>query len=393
LTDPAPQTPIRIQTLDVLRGLAVLGILAVNIPAFSLPLMAELMPGQVSFATAPGAGTAQWFTDVFFMQKFVTLFSMLFGISLFLVGGEKDDPVRSPLLKRRLGWLALFGLLHGLVFWYGDILLLYAWTGFLMSLMRSWPAKRLILIGAGITFVLGFGQAISALMSSEPADLSDIFSSQAVANSLAAYQSGFPGYFIENLKAWGITQGFSLFVYTVPTLGLMMLGLGLFKAGFFHARLPLKLYWGLIAAGAVTLTVLGALQGIEKAAGPDMNATRGWAMAVLSFPALITLGYASALILLTSRLPLIRKVLAPVGQMAVTNYLTQTLIMTTIFYLPWGPRLIGQVDYAQMWAFVGAVWLLQLIWSPIWLKHFRMGPFEWVWRCLTNRQRLPLRRV
>ena len=76
--------------------------------------------------------------------------------------------------------------------------------------------------------------------------------------------------------------------------------------------------------------------------------------------------------------------------MAFTNYLTQTLIMASIFYMPWGPRLFGRADYVQMWGLVLAVWALQLIWSPLWLSRFSMGPLEWVWRCLTYGRRVPI---
>ena len=393
MTDRPAEPAFRIQTLDVIRGLAVLGILAVNAVAFGLPLCAELVPEQIPFADAPGAGLAQWVTDVFFAQKFVTLFSMLFGVSIFLVGGEKGDPLKSPQLKRRLLWLLAIGLIHGIVFWYGDILMLYAVVGLIMGLMRSWTAKRLILIGASITLLLGLAQGASNILTPDQSEPLGFFDADALEKSIAAYQSGWPAGFIENLKAWGIGQGLSLIVYLVPTLTLMMLGLGLFKSGFFHGRLPPKLYAGLMVAGALTLTMAGTLQAYELGLiGPQVS-THGWASAALSFPVIISLGYASLLVWLTPRLPCLRKLLAPVGQMAFTNYLTQTLIMTTLFSLPWGPRLMGQVDYVGMWGLVLLIWALQLVWSPLWLKHFRMGPFEWAWRCLTYNQRLPLRRV
>ena len=84
--------------------------------------------------------------------------------------------------------------------------------------------------------------------------------------------------------------------------------------------------------------------------------------------------------------------LVPVGQMAFTNYLTQTLIMTSLFYMPWGPFWYGTMGPGALWAVVGAVWLAQLIWSPLWLSRFRMGPLEWLWRCLTYGRRVPLLR-
>ncbi len=391
-------TDQRIVTLDVLRGAAVLGILAVNAAAFALPLVIlESAPDQSPFPAVVGAsGVAQWAVDVFFRQKFVTLFSMLFGVSIFLVGGERGDEAKGRVLRRRLMFLALFGLIHGLAFWYGDILLLYAWSGLFMMLMRSMPAKSLIWIGAGATVLLATLQAgLMMAMAHFPEAMSEGGPADgAVAASIAAYQSGWAGAALENLKAWAFAQGASLFMYVFSTVPLMMLGLGLFKAGFFHGRVPTRVYAMLMAGGAAVLALLGVLEWLEIQAGPGVEATGGWAAVVASYPIIITLAYASVLILATTRgVVWLRKGLAPVGRMAFTNYLTQTLIMTTIFYMPWGPRLFGQVDYPMQWAIVVGVWALQLIWSPLWLSKFTMGPFEWLWRRLSYGRDLPLRRA
>lgn len=399
MTQPKPVAANqRIVTLDVLRGAAVLGILAVNAAAFALPMMAiEMTSGQSPFpAEANASGVAQWIIAVFFRQKFVTLFSMLFGVSIFLVGGERGDEARERVLRRRLLFLALFGLIHGAAFWYGDILLLYAWSGLFVMMMRSMPARRLIWIGAGATVALATLQAGLMLLTAHfPEAMSSGGASDgAVAASIAAYQSGWAGAALENLKAWAISQGMSLLMYVFSTIPLMMLGLGLFKAGFFHGRMSTRLYGLLMAGGAAILILLGVLEWVEIQAGAEVEATGGWAMAVGSYPLIITLGYASALILATTRgAGWLRKALAPVGRMAFTNYLTQTLIMTTIFYMPWGPRLFGQVDYPMQWAIVVGVWALQLIWSPLWLSKFTMGPFEWLWRRLSYGRDLPLRRT
>jgi uncharacterized protein len=396
---PAPVAAAqRIVTLDVLRGAAVLGILAVNAAAFALPMMAiEMSSSPSPFpAEANASGVAQWVVAVFFRQKFVTLFSLLFGVSIFLVGGEGGDAAKERVLRRRLLFLALFGLIHGAAFWYGDILLLYAWSGLFVMMMRSMPAKRLIWIGAGATVALATLQAgLMLLAANFPEAMSGGGASDgAVAAAIAAYQSGWADAALENLKAWAISQGMSLLMYVFSTIPLMMLGMGLFKAGFFHGRIPTRVYAMLIAGGAVVLAVLGVLEWMEIQAGPEVEATGGWAMAVASYPLIITLGYASALILATTRgVGWLRRALAPVGRMAFTNYLTQTLIMTTIFYMPWGPRLFGQVDYPMQWAIVVGVWALQLIWSPMWLSRFTMGPFEWLWRRLSYGRDLPLRRA
>jgi len=387
----------RIQTLDVLRGVAVLGILAVNAAAFALPMAVEFAPEQSPFPLIGANAVAHWVGEVFFHQKFVTLFSMLFGVSICLVGGQRGDEARGRVLRRRLMWLALFGVIHGAAFWYGDILLLYAWSGLFMMLMRSMPARPLIQFGLGATLVLATGQAALMLMTAwTPEAMNDSsmgVAENAVAASIAAYRSGWPAGLIENLKAWGLLQAMSLFGYVFATVSLMMLGLGLFKAGFFHGRLPTRIYLILIATGAALLALLGVLEWLEIMAGPGVQATKGWADAVASFPIFVTLAYASGLILLTSRgVGWVRRVFAPVGQMAFTNYLTQTLIMSSLFYMPWGPRLMGQVDYLGQWAIVVAVWSLQLIWSPLWLSRFRMGPLEWLWRRLSYGHDLPLRR-
>lgn len=392
----------RIATLDVLRGAAVLGILAVNAAVFALPLGVQMAPEQSPFPAVVGAsGMAQWAVDVFFRQKFLTLFSMLFGVSIFLVGGEGQDRARERVLRRRLLFLALFGLIHGLAFWYGDVLLLYAWSGLFVMLMRAMPARPLIGFGLGATLALGTLQALVAWLAvSGPVELVQGLNVAAaqpegvVARSISAYQSGWSGAMLENLKAWALVQGSSLFGYVFATVPLMMLGMGLFKAGFFHGRVPTRVYVGLMVLGAAVLALLGLLQWREIQAGPGVEATGGWAAIVASYPVVITLAYASGLILLTTRgLGGVRRALAPVGRMAFTNYLAQTLIMTTLFYMPWGPRLFGQVDYPMQWAIVVAVWALQLVWSPLWLAKFRMGPLEWLWRRLSYGRDLPLRRA
>lgn len=395
------ETGARIHTLDVLRGVAVLGILAVNAAAFALPMSAAMSPEQSPFPLVGESAAAHWLVEVFFHQKFITLFSMLFGVSIFLVGGERRDEAGGRVLRRRLMWLGLFGLIHGLAFWYGDVLLLYAWSGLFVMLMRSMPARPLILFGIGATLALATLQAGTQWMAvNGPSGLTEALDDEsmrladgAVAASIAAYRSGWPAGLIENLKAWGILQSASLFVYVFATIPLMMLGMGLFKAGFFHGRMPTRVYLILIGVGAAVLALLGVLEWREITAGPGVEATHGWANVLASYPIFITLAYASGLILLTSRgVGWVRRIFAPVGRMAFTNYLSQTLIMSTLFYMPWGPRLMGQVDYPGQWGIVVAVWALQLIWSPLWLSRFRMGPLEWLWRRLSYGHDLPLRR-
>ncbi|MFA4939755.1 DUF418 domain-containing protein [Brevundimonas sp.] len=403
--DPPVLSPVeptsRIASLDVMRGLAVLGILAVNVVSFALPFMVYDDASLSPFAVTGANAVARWTMDVFFHQKFITLFSMLFGASIFLVGGERGDPARGRLLRRRLFWLAIIALIHGLAFWYGDVLLLYAWSALFVMLMRSMRARTLIGVGLGVTLALGAMQALATwMMVAGPPVVTEAmgqgepqYTAAMVAEAIAAYRSGWAGAMGQNLQSWLFLQGASLTMFVFSTVALMMLGMGLFKAGVFSGRAPTWVYATLIGVGGAMLALLGVLEWAEAMAPAGTHPTRGLAEAVASFPIFVTLAYVSLIVLATTRgLGWITAALRPVGQMAFTNYLTQTLIMTSIFYMPWGPRLFGQVDYVQMWGLVLGVWALQLVWSPLWLSRFSMGPLEWVWRCLTYGRRVPIQK-
>ena len=400
----APVAPgDRIFNLDMLRGWAILGILAVNAMAFAWPIAVEFSQGARPFAMTTANLTGDWVTTVFFQDKFRTLFTMLFGVSIFLVGGERDNDARGQLLRRRLFWLGLFGLIHGLAFWYGDILLHYAYCGLLMMLMRSWSARRLLWIGGGVTALwtaLAVGGALlwpmleSALGPEFAAKAASGGPGGSVAEVMAIVEqvrSGYVPALLQNLQAWVMVQGFSLFLIPA-SVPLMMIGLGLFKSGYLSGRAPAWLYVLMTLIGAANLAVLGYAEGTHVTGGT--LPVEGLAAAAAGSATLITLGYASLLILM-SRFGLrgLTGVLVPVGQMAFTNYLTQTLIMVSLFYMPWGPLWYGTMGPGTLWGVVGAVWLAQLIWSPLWLARFRMGPLEWLWRCLSYGRWIPLIRT
>ena len=400
----APVAPgDRIFNLDMLRGWAILGILAVNAMAFAWPIAVEFSQGVHPYAQTTANLTGDWVTTVFFQDKFRTLFTMLFGVSVFLVGGERDNEARGQLLRRRLFWLGLFGLIHGLAFWYGDILLHYAYCGLLMMLMRSWSARRLLWIGGGVTALwtaLAIGGALlwpmleSALGPEFAAKAASGGPGGSVADVMAIVEqvrSGYVPALLQNLQAWVMVQGFSLFLIPA-SVPLMMIGLGLFKSGYLSGRAPAWLYVLMTLIGAADLAVLGYAEGTHVTGGT--LPVEGLAAAAAGSATLITLGYASLLILM-SRFGLrgLTGVLVPVGQMAFTNYLTQTLIMVSLFYMPWGPLWYGTMGPGALWGVVGAVWLAQLIWSPLWLARFRMGPLEWLWRCLSYGRWIPLIRT
>ncbi|HEY0052106.1 MAG TPA: DUF418 domain-containing protein, partial [Caulobacteraceae bacterium] len=331
----------RIAELDVIRGVAVLGILVVNAIVFAWPVAIQGEPAHQALIGFPFTGASAWswwVVEVFFRYKFLALFSMLFGVSVWLVGGDKGDLDRERLLRRRLMWLALFGVIHGLALWYGDILLLYAWSGFLMMSMRSWGAWRLTGVGAA-TYVVStllllglaaWGETASGAVGPPGAGPMQV---------VAAYRSGLAGSYLQNTQVWLVLQAASLIVYVVPTVGLMMLGLGLFKAGVLSGRAPLAVHLGLIALGGAALAVVGVQAAGYLAAG---RGELGWTQ--LLGP-VIGLAYASLLVL-TVRAGARRftAVLGAVGRMAFTNYLAQTAIMTSLFYGGRGLGLYGALD-------------------------------------------------
>lgn len=401
---PAPVRPKdRITALDVLRGLGVLGILMVNAASFAAPPGAYFNPVAWPFPFEGASYLAWAAVHVFFTGKFVTLFTMLFGVSVFLVGGEREDDDRGRLLRRRLLWLLLFGVIHGALIWYGDILTLYALAGLVFLLMRSFSARRLLVIGVAMSVVgglLGVGLAYMLRMLIESGQMTAeqlnsgggspvALEPAAVAAQMKLYLDGWSGAAQANFKDWTALALMQPLVFGWTTIALMSLGLGLFKSGFLKAQAPAWLYLVLIGIGAACLaygwaTVQGPGQPLDQT---DVE------MAVFAaLTPFVTLGYASVPLLLVKARQVWLRPLAAAGQMAFTNYLSQSLIMTTIF---WGGRgeLMGQVDRPQLLLIVFGIWALQLVWSPLWLSKFAFGPFEWVWRSLTYGRFVPIGRA
>ncbi|MEQ1810965.1 MAG: DUF418 domain-containing protein [Terricaulis sp.] len=384
----------RIKTLDVLRGLAILGILVVNAPFFAAPWQTAVNPTLEPLAIHD-ANVWSWFVPhVFFEQKFITLFSLLFGVSVFLVGGERSDLERGKVLRRRLGWMFVFGLIHGAAIWFGDILLVYAISGFFMMFARSWRARWLLLTGSimyVLIYVLSFLSAgVLTMISANSLEEMRVQMWAPAAQSVDAAIATYGGSFSESLKAnydtWTSFVPFEIFNTVPRTIAVMMIGLGLFKVGFLSGARSASVYWMVAALGAIALAIVAYQAQINFAAGFEflhMQTRGGLINPPLSI--LISLLYASVLILCvkTGALSAIINALAPVGQMAFTNYIAQSVIMTAIFYGGRGLGLYGEVERETLIAIVVGVWALQLIWSPLWLARFKMGPLEWVWRRLS----------
>ena len=389
----AVTTQDRILFLDVLRGLAVLGILAVNAAFFAYAFHA---PHNVPpFASTPASQTVIWLTRTFFEAKFITMFSMLFGVSVFLVGGERRDPERSPVLRRRLGWMILFGLMHGIGIWYGDVLLAYALAGMMVMLARSWTPKRLIAVGIILLspmILLTLAGVVGTMLADPAAVAKD-------ALAFPAYRLGYTGSFIASLTAnaldWLNVSTWLVLVHVAFAGPFMLIGMGLFKAGVLRGTASTRLYRRLVAGGALALLATGTFVALQLRYG-HFSVLGAAAEAVLTIAApFITLGYAGLILLSLRRAgakSLFARILAPVGRMAFTNYITQSVVMTMIFYGGRGLGLFGQLDRPAIFAIVVGVWLAQILISRLWLARFSMGPLEWVWRRLSYGRPVGLRR-
>jgi len=339
---------------------------------------------------------------VFFQDKMRTLFSMLFGASIFLIGGERSDKARGKLLRSRLFWLAIFGLIHGLAFWFGDILLLYAWTGLFVMLVRSWSARRLLIVGVSVNVICSalYVGMISTLSLAPPEAMAGAMKGMGWINDpaklqemIAPFRGDAVSVTLHLMQQWIGIAPFMLIFFLPATAALMMIGMGLFKAGFLAGRSPAWIYALFVAVGAGALWLIWReSSGVIAAGFPFIETNVRLANTFLA--PLASLAYASALILLARfGLKLILYPLACAGRMAFTNYLTQTLIMTTIFYGGRGLGWYGQIGWPEMWMVIGGIWAAQLIWSPLWLSVFQMGPLEWGWRCLTYRRMVPIRKT
>lgn len=383
-------TKNRIVLLDSLRGLGVLGILLCNMPDFAVPpTVAESVRAWPHGANPETLGV--WFvTQWLFQRKFVTLFSMLFGVSIFLVGGERSEKDKGAILRKRLSWLLLFGVLHGFAIWYGDVLLSYALAGFALMLCRSWSVKKLLWTGISIWTVFSLlmivGMLFMVLGHGDNADPAKAMAGQIAKARLAEIQ--YSGTFVQSLVQ-NAKDRLTLLpnepIIFAMTASLMMIGLACFKAGVFTGQASTRTYVILTVVGLLALAGVGAGFGLFLRSGLRREVGMITSTVQMATAPLTTLAYVS-LMVFASRAKgfwgAIPRALAPVGQMAFTNYLTQSLIMTAIFYGGRGLSLHGKVDRPILAALTVATWIVQILWSRWWMDRFEMGPLEWIWRRL-----------
>ncbi|HHC2337030.1 DUF418 family protein [Klebsiella pneumoniae] len=369
-------------TLDFVRGVAILGILLLNISAFGLPKAAYLNPAWSGSASLSDAWT--WaLLDLLAQVKFLTLFALLFGAGLQLL-----LPRGKRWIQSRLTLLALLGFIHGLFFWDGDILLAYALVG-----LVSWRMVReahhvkslfntgvvLYLTGIAVLVLLGMISGTAANRSWVPDAANLQYEQYWKLHGGMEAVSNRADMLSDNLLALGAQYGWQL-------AGMMLMGAALMRSGWLKGQFSLRHYRRtgalLVAAGmAVNLPAIFAQWYLAW----DYR----WCAFLLQAPRelsapLQAIGYAALAWGYWPQLCRFRLVgaIACVGRMALTNYLLQTLICTTLFY---HLGLFMRFDRLQLLAFVPPIWAVNLLVSSLWLCRFRQGPVEWLWRQLTLR--------
>jgi uncharacterized protein len=405
-------TPDRILTLDLIRGVAVMGILSVNIVDFSTIQAAYLNPAALGWPDP--ASLALWIGNMLLVDvKFRTLFSVMFGASMLLVieraqaKGESGWAVH----WRRMAVLLVIGAAHAILLWRGDILTLYALTGLFAFLFRNLPAEKLV--AAGLAFVLAntlLFAAIGVTLYKQDIDAHSAGASVEVirnwnlnlgsffptAQAVAADNAIYTGCWVQIVshEASQAMQVVTNDLTLLPdTLGLMLLGMAGLKSGFLSGAWDDRIYrrvafWG-IGLGLLGFAGVVAADILTRFHMPTVFTS--FEAGSVPFQLIMAAGYAALLVLIArSRGPVVKR-FAAVGRAAFSNYLGTSLVCTFVFY-GWGLGLYGSLSRWQAWLLVPLVWALMLAWSKPWLDRFNYGPLEWLWRSLARGKPQPMLR-
>ena len=432
LAAPVSQSE-RIIILDSLRGIAILGILLMNIPGFALP---EPVYGDPSVLNEWGTVNFKtWYFIEWFMEGSQrALFSMLFGagIILFVTRQEKkvDGLWPADYFLRRQLWLMVFGLFNAFILlWFWDILFHYACLGMIMFTFRRLSPKALI-IGAAISLVLmtarenldafrdrkmiAKGEVIAMmdttatkLTDQQKADLGAMteFKEKTSAEgkkkkmekSLAAVRGGYGGFYEYQSERSFRGEINYLYYGGWDILVFMFLGMAFFKNGVLMGKASAKVYWGMFIIGLGLGLVLSYFR-LKPLIDHQFNYFDYTKDTPFEFYEISrtfrAIGIFGLIMLLykSGWFKWLFTLMRPVGQMAFTNYLMQSLLVGLFFYGV-GLGYFGKLERHEIYYVVGATWLLEIVWSHIWLRYFRFGPLEWAWRSLTYWKKQPMKKT
>ena len=401
----------RILSLDVIRGVAVMGIFSVNIVGMAMIQIAYFYPPAYGFHSL--SDRLMWLVNFLLIDgKMRALFSMLFGASSLLVIDRAVAAGRSGWKTHYARMIVLlgFGYLHFLVLWWGDILTHYAAVGMVLFLFHKLKPRTLLIVAAcgfvSFAGLSGFGvwkagtaiehiQAGTATPDEKKMIEKGLASIHPSAKDLAedrAEHATIPAHFraAEKEMPAGPLDFGPLFV---ETLSLMLLGMAAYKSGFLTGEWSAKRYRKVAAIGlGIGFVVYGALAARDWGSGfaplQSFPASGGWSPC---FRPLMASGWAALFILAMRPGGWLTTRFAAVGRTAFSNYLGCTIIGTLLMY-GFGANLYGTLSRSQAWLIVPPVWLAMLAWSKPWLDRFHYGPFEWLWRSLSRGKLQPMRK-
>lgn len=421
---PAVARPVdrdeRIAELDYVRGLAVLGILLVNMPLYNAPFDVYFANERVGWFTAPWDQAALWLIRVFAEAKFYTLFSFLFGVGFgvqLVRATARGVPRFEGVYRRRLLVLLFLGLVHQYLFWFGDVLHVYALLGFLLLFFRKRAQKTVLIWALCLMYVPVLGatgyltvQAVRGKPTAEERaqrqlgyEVSAPVRQAGITDHVATYATGswtsvhvlrartsverLPG----EVLGWGMFEVFPMFL-----LGLWVARSGIVERLRERRRLMRRLLALGLVGFALTLVVAASHATIEPGPPGYRAIFTGLLSHAVARP-LHAVGYAAAIVLLVQRGAWARRLapLAAAGRMAASNYVGQSVICVVLFYGVGfglgGFGLYGRTGFATGLVLTFAIWAFQLWFSTWWLARYRFGPLEWLWRSLTYRTWQPLR--
>ena len=427
----------RVSAIDTLRGFALMGILIMNICSFGLSTGQYLFPLSTPKPVFSGphatANTVVWFLRWIIAEgKMRALFSMLFGAGVILLtqrAEERGAGVKvADVFVRRNMWLVLFGMLHAYFIWDGDILFYYGTSALLFLFpFRNVRAKRLIWVASIVLFlnavVVDFGAqtmlpfsfhkkgvearqayAKNHVVTKEQREAIDADdksegrwrpSAKTMYEDIAAEQKGY--WSAQGHNAKDVLQGELKGAYFGfgDWFGMMLLGMALYKNGFLPGKLSTKVYvWSAVIGLGIAwpLISVGCYEAWKSHF--DSVKTSFWLNAPYTIGRVSGAIGNAAVILLLLRAGLMKwlmKAVSNVGQMALSNYLLTSFSMRMLFV--WSPlKWYGYMEYYKLYWVVLCVWIVNMVWSTVWLKYFEFGPMEWVWRSLTYWKRQPMRR-
>lgn len=400
----------RIDTLDFIRGLAVMGILGANIIAFGQPMNAYMYPA--AFRTDPGdPGGWLWIAQFVAVDgKMRGLFTLLFGAGMYLFMEKAWARGATRALQAwRLLILAGFGLIHFFFIWPGDILFYYAMFGLVALACLGWSVKAQLGVGLagymlGVVFYLSltfpwlvadtpFGDTMPEERASYIAEMQATLA-QGEIPSTAIASGDYGGLVAHRLTEQWSDPLFGALLFGFETLPLMLIGMALYRLGFFNGAIDRRklLRWGWIGVMAGALAHLGIAL-VVRSGGFTYFGTLAGFIAWSPLPRLwMVLGLAALLVAYApGATGWLGDRVRAAGRAAFTNYLGTSLVMMLVFH-GWALGLFGQLNRPQLYLVMALGWIAMLAWSKPWLDRYHYGPLEWLWRCLTYRTVFPLRK-